>query len=70
MLIGKKHCVRASLISTRLLSDDDKQDMLNGDLPTEAIETGVKLWMKAGIPDYAHGYDKPMPFKINSSALY
>jgi hypothetical protein len=59
-LIGKKLCVKADLISTRLLSEDDKQDMLRGDLPIEALECAVKCWMDAGMPDYAHGKTDPM----------
>jgi hypothetical protein len=43
------------LIATRLLSEDDKQDMLRGELPIEALECAVMLWMNAGMPDYAHG---------------
>lgn len=39
----------------RLLSPDDKQDMLNGLIPDEALEVAVKCWMEAGMPDYANG---------------
>jgi uncharacterized protein YaeQ len=48
------------LIATRLLSEDDKKDMVNGDLTIESLECGVKAWMKAGMPDYAHGHTEPM----------
>ncbi len=57
--IGFKLGVSPRLISTRLLSDDDKQDMLDGNLPIEALECAVKVWMDAGMPNYAHGDSTP-----------
>ena len=57
--IAKMLCVKAELISTRLLSPEDKQDMLNGHIPVESLITHVKLWMASGMPDYAHGHTKP-----------
>ena len=48
-------CVKSELISTRLLSNDDKRDMLNGLIPDETLFVAVKCWMEAGMPDYAHG---------------
>ena len=48
------------LIATRLLSEEDKQDMLNGDLPIEALECAIKVWMSNVMPDYAHGLTDPM----------
>lgn len=53
------------LIATRLLSEDDKQDMLNGDLEVEALECAVKVWMENHMPDYAHGLTDP--YKPNST---
>lgn len=47
--------VSPRLIATRLLSEDDKQDMLNGDLSLEALEAHVNVWKEVGLPDYAHG---------------
>jgi hypothetical protein len=58
-MIGKMLCVKAELISTRLLSDEDKQDMLNGRLPLEALIAHVKIWISNGMPDYAHGKTEP-----------
>lgn len=52
-------CVKADLISTRLLSKEDKQDMLNGLVPDETLFVAVKCWMKAGMPDYANGHTEP-----------
>ena len=48
------------LIATRLLSEEDKQDMLSGELPIETLECAVKVWMSNGMPDYAHGLTNPM----------
>jgi hypothetical protein len=53
--IGLKLGVSPKLISTRLLSPEDKQDMLNGVLPDEALETAVRSWKELGMPDYANG---------------
>ncbi len=47
--------VSPRLISTRLLSVDDKNDMLEGLLPTETLVTAVKAWIDAKMPDYANG---------------
>lgn len=52
-------CVKADLISTRLLSKEDKQDMLNGLIPDEALFVAVKCWMEAGMPYYANGNTSP-----------
>lgn len=51
-------CVKAELISTRLLSSDDKQDMLGGLISDETLLTAVKCWMEAGMPNYAQGSDE------------
>ena len=58
--IGKMLCVRADLISTRLLSNEDKQDMLNGLVPIDSLICHVKIWMSNGMPDYANGLTEPM----------
>ena len=58
--IGLKFGVSPKLIATRLLSEEDKQDMLYGDLPIEALECAVKRWMDAEMPDYAHGVTEPI----------
>ena len=51
--------MKAELISTRLLSKEDKQDMLNGLVPVDSLMTAVKCWMAAGMPDYANGLTDP-----------
>lgn len=53
--VARAMCVRADLISTRLLSAEDKQDMLNGDLPIESLMTHVKVWKENGMCNYADG---------------
>ena len=52
-------CVRADLISTRLLSKDDKNDMVNGQLPLEALVLHVELWKRFDMPDCAQGSLEP-----------
>jgi hypothetical protein len=53
--IGMRLGVSPALISTRLLSTEDKHDMVNGLIDTATLETGVKVWVDAGMPDYAKG---------------
>ncbi len=50
--------MKAEKLATKLLSEDDKQDMLSGDLPIDSLECAVKMWIDAGMPDYAHGLTK------------
>lgn len=57
--LGIKLGVSPRLISTRLLSAQDKQDMLHDILPDDALEAAVISWMELGMPDYANGCDKP-----------
>ena len=57
--IGFELGVSPNLIATRLLSADDKADMMNGLIPIDALMTGVKCWMDAGMPDYANGRTSP-----------
>lgn len=57
--LGIKLGVSPKLIATSLLSKEDKQDMLNGLLPDEALECHVKCWMDAGMPNYANGLTEP-----------
>ncbi len=57
--LGIKLGVSPKLISTRLLSAEDKQDMLNGLVPIETLEIAVELWKHNGMPDYANGHTDP-----------
>jgi hypothetical protein len=58
-MIGKMMCVKAELISTRLLSKDDKDDMLNGLIPTDSLINHVKVWIENDMRDYADGNTSP-----------
>lgn len=53
--LGIKFGVSPKLISERLLSPEDKEDMLNGIVPINALEAYVAVWKENGMPDYAHG---------------
>lgn len=46
--------VSPKLISLRLLSKADKQDMLAGLLPLESLITHVKVWAQNGCPNYVN----------------
>lgn len=54
-MIAKMLCIKAELISTRLLSKEDKDDMLNGLIPVDALICHVKVWISNKMPDYANG---------------
>ena len=53
------HCVKAEAISTRLLSPEDKQDMLSGLTGIDALDAYVKIWIENGMPDVANGNIEP-----------
>lgn len=53
--IGMKHGVSPKLISERLLSDLDKEDMLTGNLSIDALSNHTEVWKASQMPDYAHG---------------
>lgn len=53
--IAKMFCIKAELISTRLLSSDDKDDMVNGLVPIDSLVTAVRVWKENGMPDYTNG---------------
>ena len=36
-----------------LLSTDDEQDIINGDIPAESLRLHIELWMLAGKPHYS-----------------
>ena len=49
--LAVKHEVDPRLITTRLLSAEDKNDMRNGDLPIEALDKFIEVWVWMGMPD-------------------
>jgi hypothetical protein len=58
--LARKLGVEPKLIVTKLMSEEDKDDMCNGLLPYESLECHVKVWIEAGMADYAHGDNTPM----------
>lgn len=50
-----KHGVPPKLISERLLSVEDKEDMLQGLITFETLDCAVMLWKRYGMCDYANG---------------
>lgn len=53
--LGQKFNIDPKLISTRLLSADDKQAMLSGKIGIDALLSAIEAWKEAGYPDYANG---------------
>ena len=54
-----KHGVAPKLISERLLSKEDKEDMLNGLVSFETLDCHVMVWKEQGMCNYADGSMKP-----------
>lgn len=52
---GIKLGVSPRLISERLLSDLDKNDILSGLVPIASLEKAVEVWRDSGMPNYALG---------------
>ena len=50
--IGIKLGVSPNLIANRLLSQDDKNDMLSGVLKDDELELHIQVWRDTGMPDY------------------
>ena len=48
--IAKRLSVRASLITTLMLSEDDKNDMRAGELAVDSLEAHIQAWILGGIP--------------------
>jgi len=64
---GIKFGVSPRLISERLLSDLDKDDMLLGFVGIVELEASVEVWRDNGMPDYAHG--KTVPYHTEKQRL-
>lgn len=54
-----KHGVAPKLISERLLSKEDKEDMLTGQISFGTLDCAVGLWKEYGMCDYANGRMEP-----------
>jgi hypothetical protein len=50
--LARKHgIIPPSLITTKLMSEDDKNDMRNGLLPISALEAHIVVWKEQGCED-------------------
>lgn len=58
--LAKRHEVEARLITTRLISDEDKQDMREGNLTAKSLDCHIKVWKQNGMPDYRQGKNEPL----------
>lgn len=56
--LGLKYGVPPRLISERLLSKEDKEDMLNGLVSFETLDCAVQAWKEYGMCNYADGSAK------------
>lgn len=45
--------VNAQQVIEHLLSVDDEQDIINGEIPEESLRLHIKLWVEAGRPHYS-----------------
>lgn len=61
--VAKKLNVEAKLITTRLMDEQDKEDMRNGLISIEALECHVAVWKQNGLCDYAHGENTPLRYE-------
>lgn len=57
--ISVQYSIDSKLIVTRLMNQNDKEDMRNGDLSMDVLDLYVSVWIKSGCPDYAHGLTEP-----------
>jgi hypothetical protein len=62
--LGFKFGVSPRLIVTRLLSDEDKEDMTKGFVPIASLEKSVEVWKLYGMPNYANGETEPYEIKL------
>lgn len=53
--VGMRYAVPPKLISERLLSLEDKEDMLHGLITAEILDSFVKVWKESGMSHYANG---------------
>lgn len=56
--LAVKHGVPPKLISEKLLSKEDKEDMLNGLVSFDTLDCFVKVWKEQGMCNYADGSGK------------
>lgn len=53
--LGIKYGIPPRLISERLLSKEDKHDMLQGFISFDVLSLHCKVWIENNMPDYANG---------------
>lgn len=46
-----KYGIAPNFIAKRLLSHEDRKDMMNGDLPLESLDNHVRVWKENGCSD-------------------
>lgn len=54
--IGMKLGVSPKLISSRLLSIEDKEDIMAGVIDSDYLEIAVIVWMNNGMCDYVNDF--------------
>ena len=67
--LGKRLNVEPRLITTRLMSEDDKQDMREDNLPVKSLEVHIRIWMNNGMSDYAHGKTTALRYEQENSPV-
>lgn len=66
--LGIKHGISPRLISERLLSKEDKVDMLAGYITFDCLDESVFIWKDTGMRDYATGNgDRYNLYPINNT---
>lgn len=45
--------VSAPQVISNLLSSDDKQDIINGDISSDCLRAHIKAWLSLGMPNYS-----------------
>ena len=45
--------VKAQQVIDDLLSIDDEQDIINGEIPAESLRLHIKVWVSTGKPHYS-----------------
>ena len=64
-----KHGVAPKIISERLLSKEDKEDMLNGLISFETLDCAVQAWKECGMCNCAESPGRPYSdFNVDKGA--
>jgi hypothetical protein len=53
--IAAKFTIDPILITTKLMSEDDKNDLRSGELSPKILELHVKAWIALGMPNHRAG---------------